>query len=109
MQLSPVGYSAYLAAKAAVKSLSQTLSVELASRGIRTNCLIGECTGAVPINWNGLGALNGETAQPGIKQPSDVGAEFANDIADAAVFLASSLSRGITGQEIVVGKQSADD
>ncbi len=103
----PLGYSAYISAKAALRSLNRTLSVELAPHGIRTNCLI-----AIGLELRAVNERTGSETGPAESTPghsSTVGRDLINDIADAAVFLASSASRGITGQEIIVGKRIAAD
>jgi NAD(P)-dependent dehydrogenase (short-subunit alcohol dehydrogenase family) len=77
----PHGWGAYLAAQSALVTLAQGLSVELAPRRIRANCISVDVTQASPT------------------RPEDV--------ADAAVFLASDAAAGITGQELAVGTCAA--
>jgi NAD(P)-dependent dehydrogenase (short-subunit alcohol dehydrogenase family) len=69
------GCSAFAASKAALSSLARTLAVELAPRGVRVNCV-------APTRREGKG-----------QEPT---------AAQAALFLASEESAGITGQQIVV-------
>jgi NAD(P)-dependent dehydrogenase (short-subunit alcohol dehydrogenase family) len=69
------GCSAFAASKAALSSLASTLAVELAPRGVRVNCV-------APTRREG-------------KAPESTAAQ-------AALFLASEESAGITGQQIVV-------
>lgn len=92
-----VGPSVSIAAKAAVRSLARTFAVELAPRGIRVNVLSPGPT----------------TADPG-QIPEDMSAQITrqiplsrwgnpNDLAKAAVFLASEDSSYITGADLHVG------
>jgi len=91
---------AYCAAKAGVVNLTRSAALQLAADFIRVNCI---APGGVstPIVWGG--AANRETAEayllnaqplPQIGQP--------DDIAEAALFLASDAARFITGHTLVV-------
>ncbi len=80
-------WGTFAASKAAVSSLARTLAIELSTRGIRVNCLAPS---------GRLDQAESETADPeACVSPARV--------AQAALFLASDESVGITGQEIVVG------
>jgi 3-oxoacyl-[acyl-carrier protein] reductase len=92
------GFAAYAAAKAGVINYTKTAALELAPHGIRVNALAPDFT-----MTEGLAAL----AQPGVME--HVGhmvpmgrAGHVDEMAGAAVFLASDLSRYITGQTIHV-------
>ena len=97
------GLSVYSASKAALKSLSQTLAAELAPRKIRVNSIAPG-----PINtplWGTVGLtpdqLKAVAQQVTVRlMPGQFGAP--EDIARAAVFLASDEAKNIYGQEIVV-------
>lgn len=95
--------SVYSASKAAVRSLAQTLAIELAPRKIRVNCVspgptetaIHDKYGLDEARLGQLGAMTqgrlllGRMAQ-------------AREIAQAALFLASDASTFMVGQELVV-------
>jgi NAD(P)-dependent dehydrogenase (short-subunit alcohol dehydrogenase family) len=99
------GYAAYAAAKAGVINYTKTAALELAPHHIRINALAPDLTlteGLVQL-WGGR--LRDDVA-PGIpmNRPGHV-----DEIASAAVFLASEMSSYITGQTIHVdgGTQAA--
>jgi NAD(P)-dependent dehydrogenase (short-subunit alcohol dehydrogenase family) len=86
------GFAIYSAMKAAVANLTQSLALELGSRLIRVNCIAPD---VIPT--------------PGLPDLQDVSTRMAlplighvDDIAGAAVFLASDLSRFVTGTTIHV-------
>jgi 3-oxoacyl-[acyl-carrier protein] reductase len=83
------GYAIYSAMKAAVANLTKSLSLELADRRIRVNCIAPD-----DIPTPGVGALVGETTLPDL---GDV-----TDVAGAVLFLAGDLSRFVTGTTIHV-------
>jgi 3-oxoacyl-[acyl-carrier protein] reductase len=77
------GFAVYSAMKAAVASLSKSLAVEFADRAIRVNCIAPDVIatpGIGPGDWPGR----------------------ADDVAGVAVFLASDLSRFVTGTTVHV-------
>ena len=99
------GYAAYAAAKAGVVNYTKTAALELAPHGIRVNALAPDLTlteGLLRMSPNGLSPSAGHMIPMG--RPGHV-----DEIASAAVFLASDMSSYITGQTIHVdgGTQAA--
>lgn len=92
------GYAAYAAAKAGVINYTQTAAFELAPHQIRVNALAPDLT-----LTEGLLALSPEGLPSGIADGIPLGrAGHVDEIAGAAVFLASAMSSYITGQTIHV-------
>jgi NAD(P)-dependent dehydrogenase (short-subunit alcohol dehydrogenase family) len=92
------GYAAYAAAKAGVINFTKTVALELAPIGIRVNALAPDIT-----MTEGLAAVAppGRAEQFGFIVPMGrVG--HVDEMAGAAVFLASALSSYVTGQTIHV-------
>jgi 3-oxoacyl-[acyl-carrier protein] reductase len=84
------GFAVYAAMKAALESLTRSLALELAERRIRVNCIAPDM-----IPTPGTGELpDGLTPLPRRGRPEDV--------AGAAVFLASELSAFVTGATLHV-------
>jgi len=97
------GLAIYNSSKAALKSFAQTLAVELAPVGIRVNS-VAPGPIATPL-WGKVGLpddvlaavaekVNARLMRGGFGEP--------DDIAEAALFLASPGAKNIYGQEIVV-------
>jgi len=82
-------YAVYAAMKAAVESLSRSLSLELAGRGIRVNCVAVDA-----VETPGLDGARVETPLARMGHPADV--------AGAVLYLASDLSRFVTGTTLHV-------
>jgi 3-oxoacyl-[acyl-carrier protein] reductase len=99
------GYAAYAAAKAGVINYTKTAALELAPHGIRVNALAPDIT-----MTEGLAAVAPEGATKGFGFTVPMGrAGHVDEMAAAAVFLASEMSSYITGQTIHVdgGTQAA--
>lgn len=97
------GLAIYNSSKAALKSFAQTLAVELAPRKIRVNCLAPGPI-STPL-WGKVGLADDDLAAVAKNvnarlMPGAFGEP--NDIAEAALFLASRGAKNIYGQEIVV-------
>jgi NAD(P)-dependent dehydrogenase (short-subunit alcohol dehydrogenase family) len=82
-------FAVYSAMKAAVENLTKSLALELGDRGIRVNCIAPD-----DIPTPGVGELAVHTPLPN--------QGHVDDVAGAAVFLASDLSRFVTGTTIHV-------
>lgn len=92
------GYAAYAAAKAGVISLTKTAALELAPHGIRVNALAPDIT-----LTEGLAAVAPEGSEEHFGDVVPMGrAGHVDEMAGAAVFLASALSSYVTGQTIHV-------
>ncbi|KUI26697.1 SDR family NAD(P)-dependent oxidoreductase [Mycobacterium sp. GA-2829] len=99
------GYAAYAAAKAGVVNYTRTASYELAPHGIRVNALAPDLTMTEGLQQLAMGDLSGTLAQ---MVPMGR-AGHVDEMASAAVFLASDMATYITGQTIHVdgGTQAA--
>jgi NAD(P)-dependent dehydrogenase (short-subunit alcohol dehydrogenase family) len=84
------GYAVYSAMKAAVENLTKSLALELGERLIRVNCIAPD---VIPTPGTGPLAVKTPLARAG----------QVDDVAGAAVFLASDLSGFVTGATIHVG------
>ena len=93
------GYSGYVAAKGAVSSLTRQWATEWAKHGIRVNALAPDIT-----TTEGLAALSeSPTASDRLARIIPLGRPgHVDDLAGAAVFLASDLSGYLTGQTLFV-------
>ncbi len=83
------GYAVYAAMKAAVANLTRSLALELGARRIRVNCIAPDL-----VPTPGIGDVSADTP---LRRLGDV-----DDVAGAALFLASDLSRFVTGTTVHV-------
>lgn len=104
------GFAVYAGAKAALTNFSRTLAVELATERIRVNCVVPDTT---PSEGNANALMPEITAMAAAARPEWLGEAMkmyiplgappsVEDLADAVVFLASDLSRSITGTSLHV-------
>ncbi|MDT5147086.1 MAG: 3-oxoacyl-[acyl-carrier protein] reductase [Mycobacterium sp.] len=92
------GYAAYAAAKAGVINYTKTAALELAPHGIRVNAIAPDIT-----LTEGLARLGGEAALSTMGDVVPLGRPgHVDEIAGAAVFLASDMSAYLTGQTLHV-------
>lgn len=93
------GFGIYAAMKAAIESLTKTLALELALRGIRVNAVAPD---AIPTPGDAANAeaLGSNSVDYGRKVP--LGWGTVDDCAGPIVFLASELSRFMTGTTLHV-------
>lgn len=99
------GYAAYAAAKAGVINYTRTAAFELAPHGIRVNAIAPDITVT-----EGLLRLSPDGLRPELSQAVPLGRlGEVDEIASAAVFLASDMACYITGQTLHVdgGTQAA--
>jgi NAD(P)-dependent dehydrogenase (short-subunit alcohol dehydrogenase family) len=98
------GSSAYAATKAGVTAMAKVFATELVTRGIRVNTVIPGAT-RTPIWTRGAAragaTLDGTEAAMADRIPMERFAT-AEEVANAAVFLASNDASGMTAAEIVV-------
>jgi galactose dehydrogenase len=93
------GYPAYVAAKSAIIGLSKTLARELGTDSIRVNSLI---PGWVMTDRQKELWATEEAVQDCLKEQAIKSVISEQDVAAAALFLASDASRMISGQSLIV-------
>lgn len=91
------GQANYSASKAGMIGLAKSIGKELGSRGIRANCI---CPGFIITEMTGV--LSEEVKQNWAEQIPLKRGGTPEDVANAALFLASDLSSYITGEVIPV-------
>jgi len=91
--------ASYTTAKAAINGLTRTLARELGPRNIRVNCIV---PGAIATERQRALWLSPEKERQFLEQQCLKFRLSENDVARAALFLASDEARGITGQNLIV-------
>lgn len=95
--------SIYSASKAAVRSLSKTLSIELLGRGVRVNCVSPGPTDTPIFSKMGLQGAELQGTKDFIATRMPIGRMGQpSDIAQAVMYLASKDAAFIAGTELVV-------
>jgi len=96
-------FGVYAASKAAIRSFGRTWAAELADRDIRVNTLIPGSTKTPGLVGLAPDATTAESMLKGMAQDIPLGrVAHPDEIANAALFLASDQSSFMTGGEIVV-------
>jgi NAD(P)-dependent dehydrogenase (short-subunit alcohol dehydrogenase family) len=102
------GFGAYAAAKSGIMSTARTLARELGGHGIRVNSVVPGYVWGPSLRWwfKQLAKEQGRTREEVYQEVAEETAlkhlPEPAEIADAVVFFASDLSRGITGQALDV-------
>jgi NAD(P)-dependent dehydrogenase (short-subunit alcohol dehydrogenase family) len=99
------GLAAYGAAKAGVTELTRVAAIEYAAQGIRANCILpgGILTPIIYNNPSLATPMDPELLRPGMARMQPIQrAGLPEDIANAALWLASDESSFVTGQSIIV-------
>ena len=95
-QRGEAGHADYAASKGAVISLTKSLAVELAPRGIRVNCV---APGWVDTEMSASALQNDSSARQSVLRTIPLGRIASpEDVAGPILFLASSLARHMTGE-----------
>ncbi|KAH0724194.1 hypothetical protein KY285_000060 [Solanum tuberosum] len=93
----------YLASKHAIVGLAKNLGVELGQHGIRVNC-VSPFGVATPMLMNGFGIHDKEKVEEFVSQISNLKGTIleGEDVAQAALYLASDESKYISGMNILI-------
>lgn len=92
-------FAAYTASKGAIKSFTETIALEYASRGIRANCI---APGAIETPINAVKFADDKARELTESMIPNDHIGCVDNIADVAAWLASDSSSYVTGQSIFV-------
>ncbi len=92
--------AAYAASKGALISASRTMSIELAKRKIRVNC-VSPGTILTPMMQNVLESMDDESRAKRV-DGFLLGLGETTDISNACIYLLSDASRWVTGQNLII-------
>jgi len=93
------GVSAYSASKGALEAMARSLSMEVAKKGIRVNCLAPGLV-KTPMFDAALSTTGGGLEETINRYPLGLG--LPEDIAHAAIFFLSGASRWVTGTTLIL-------
>lgn len=107
MRYSGVPYASYYATKGALLSLSRSIALEYADRGIRANCILPGLMDTPHIYSNVAQAYDAQADANAVKAKRDAMCPTGKmgdawDVAYAALYLASDEAKYVTGTELVV-------
>ena len=105
-ETSQPGLGGFAASKAALASMARSLALELAPRGIRVNCVAPAFRPTVRATH--AIATGGDETIAKADRVAKLSARLFEQVADAALFLASDEAAGIAGQELIVGSESEE-
>lgn len=102
-QVAFAGLGGYIASKAALTAQARTLAFELAAEGVRVNVVSPGPTATPILSSLGMAATDLESIAQSVNQRL-INGKFLEPkaVADVVLFMLSSASRGIYGQNIVV-------
>lgn len=95
------GKSLYAASKAALHSMTQSMALELADKGIRTN-YIAPALVLSPSMEHYLTRELGSQQLESMKKAHPLGFSLPTDVANGVYFLLSELSRNVTGTSLII-------
>ena len=95
------GGSIYVSSKSAIEGYSKVLSIELASKGIRSNCISPGYVKTAMIEETE--ATVSKEVMDNIEKSQLLGAGETNDVANAIVYFLSDASKWVTGTNLVLG------
>lgn len=95
------GGSIYVSSKSAIEGYSNVLSIELATKGIRSNCISPGYIKTAMIEESE--ATVSKEVMDKIEKGQLLGAGETNDVANAIIYFLSDASKWVTGTNLVLG------